>query len=87
MSQYEIYEKATIAFQKLKVESGDVIVISFPEDIDPQQLQAAAMMFAERSQEIGAHIICAANNITVNTLTEAELNAAGYYRKEDDDIS
>ena len=77
---YELYENATIAFQKLKAQKGDVIVITFPENIDPRQLQAAAEMFSERSKEIGVHIICAAAGITVGNLPEAELNAAGYYR-------
>lgn len=78
---YEIYEKASISFQKLKAKPGDIVIIGFPENMDPRQLNAAAQMFGERSQEIGVHIICSVGNITVSDLPEAELNAAGYYKR------
>jgi hypothetical protein len=78
---YDIYEKATIGFQKLKAGPGDIVVITFPENIDPRQMEAAALMFGERSKEMGIHIICTSQGITANDLSEAELNACGYYKK------
>ena len=76
---YKTYDKATLAFQKLSVREGDVIVISFPADIEPAQMQ----LFAEQLQPNipeDVTILCTRGGVTIQNLPEAEMNKMGWHR-------
>jgi len=76
---HKIYDRASLAFQKLSPKDGDVIVISFPADIEPLQMQ----LFAEGLQPHipkGVTILCSRSGVTIQNLPEAEMNALGWYK-------
>jgi len=76
---YKTYDKATLAFQKLSPMEGDIIVISFPKDIEPMQMQ----LFAEQLQPQipdDVTILCTRAGVTIQTLPEAEMNKMGWYK-------
>lgn len=78
---YEVYEKATIAFQKLKAQKGDIVVVNFPSNINRDQMAATAEMLGERSRELGVHILCTTAGITIEDLPEETLNKLGYFKR------
>ena len=76
---YKVYNKATIAFQTLSPHAGDVVVITFPDDIHPTQMQ----LFAEQLQPTipdDVTILCTRAGVTVQSLPEAEMNKMGWYK-------
>ena len=76
---YKIYDNATLAFQKLDTREGDIIIISFPDDIHPNQMQ----MFAKQLQPHipdDVTILCTRAGVTVNSLPESEMNKMGWYK-------
>ncbi len=76
---YKIYDKAELAFQKLDALAGDVIVITFPADIHPAQMQS----FAEQIQPNvpdDVTILCTRAGVTVESFPEAEMNKMGWYK-------
>lgn len=82
---YEVYEKATLAFEKLKAQKGDIIVVEFPSKINKRQMAATAELLGERSRELGVHILCVTQGITVRDLSEKTLNELGYYKQQGPD--
>lgn len=78
-NDYKIYDKATLAFQQLSPMEGDLIVISFPKDIEPMQMQ----LFAEQLQPQvpdDVTILCTRAGVTVDSFPESEMNKIGWYR-------
>lgn len=61
--------------RKLELRDGDVICL--PADTDPEQVQAFSCMLAEARQ--GQRFILVLGDI--QSLDEAAMNAAGWYRK------
>ncbi len=79
MDNYKTYDQAEIAFKKLKVSAGDIIVITFPSDIEPKQME----MFGEQINPLipeDVTILCTRSGVTVETLSKDVLNAAGWYK-------
>ena len=76
---YKIYDKVQASFQKLEPTSGDIIIIKFPEDIHPKQME----VFAENLYGIipeQVTILCTRDGVEINKISEAEMNLNGWYR-------
>jgi len=76
---YKIYDQAQIVLDKINPVEGDVIVISFPNDIEPAQRQA----FAESMQPIipdDVTILCTREGVTVENFPESQMNKLGWYK-------
>lgn len=86
VDNYKAYDKATLAFQKLSPHEGDIIVITFPDDIQPQQMQ----LFAEQLQPQipdDVTILCARAGVTIESLPELEMNNLGWYKFDNKTIN
>lgn len=76
---YKTYDHATLAFKKLSPHKGDIIIISFPDDIHPQQMQ----LFTEQLQPQipdDVTILCTRAGVSIKKLPEIEMNKLGWYR-------
>lgn len=79
MDDYKIYDKARLAFEKLEVSEGDIVVVKFPDDILPEQMS----LFAEGLQEHtppGVLVLCTRAGVEIETFTETEMNKHGWYK-------
>lgn len=76
---YKIYEQAEIAFKKLKVNDGDIIIITFPSDIEPKQMELFGKQISPLIPE-DVTVLCTRSGVTVETLPKDVLNAAGWYK-------
>jgi len=76
---YRTYDKATLAFQKLDALPGDVIVITFPADILPEQMQSFAEQIQPNVPE-DVTILCTRSGVTVESFPEARMNELGWYK-------
>ena len=76
---YKTYDKATLAFQKLDPKEGDIIIINFPNDIHPAQMQLFAEQLQPQIPE-DVTILCTRAGVTVQSLPEAEMNKMGWYK-------
>ena len=77
-ARVEIYKKAQIAFKKLSPKDGDIVVIKFPDNIHPQQMET----FAEHMDGIipeGVTIFCTRSAVEIDCLPKQELNDLGWY--------
>jgi len=77
--EYKTYDHAEIAFKKLKVNAGDIIIITFPVDIEPNQMQ----LFADQLNPLipeDVTVLCTRSGVTVETLSHETLNKAGWYK-------
>ena len=75
----KVYEGAEIAFEKLSPRDGDTMVISFPADIDPNQM----IEFGYEMDSIipeGVTVLCMRAGMTVELLSEEEMNSVGWYK-------
>jgi len=77
--EYKEYDKATIAFKKLAPNPGDVIVITFPADIEPLQMEAFGLQLQPHIPEDVA-ILCTRDGVKVETLSEHQMNEMGWYK-------
>lgn len=76
---YKTYDKATLAFQKLNPSEGDVIIITFPDDIHPQQMQLFAEQLQPQIPE-DVTILCTRAGVTIENFSEVEMNKMGWYK-------
>lgn len=79
VDNYKVYDKATLAFQKLKPRDGDIIVITFPDDIQPQQMQNFAEQLQPQIPD-DVTILCTRAGVTIDNLPESEMNKLGWYK-------
>lgn len=73
------YKSATLAFQKLNPSKGNVIVITFPADIIPEQMQVFANELQPNVPE-DVTVICTRLGITIEELPETQMNKFGWYK-------
>ncbi len=73
------YEKAQLAFQKLEVRAGDVVVVTFPVDIEPIQMEEFGLQLQPYIPEDVA-ILCTRQGVKVETLSEIQMNQMGWYK-------
>ena len=75
----KVYEGAEIAFEKLSPRNGDTMVISFPADIDPDQMVEFGIEMDSVIPE-GVTVLCLRGGMTVELLSEENMNSVGWYK-------
>ena len=75
----KVYESAEIAFEKLSPREGDTIVISFPADIDPNQMVEFGVEM-DGVMTAGVTVLCMRAGMTVELLSEKDMNSVGWYK-------
>jgi len=78
-SGYKIYDKAEIAFEKMQPADGDIMVITFPADVDPNQMA----MFGENLNQLvpeGVTVLLTRSGMKVELMKEAEMNKLGWHK-------
>ncbi len=83
---YKIYETATLAFQKLSPVDGDVIVIKFPADVEPMQMNLFCENLADE-MENGITILGTRSGMEVEQVPESQMNKMGWYRFDTDKMN
>jgi len=73
-----IYERADVAFKKLEPHDGDIVLVTFPSDIDMKQIQAFAH-YMEAAVPDGITVFCTHDNVDMKVLPKEQLNALGWY--------
>lgn len=76
---YKVYDTAQVAFQKLSPSDGDIMVIKFPADIHPEQMQA----FGEGLQgqiPDGVTVLCTRSGMEIENIPETAMNQMGWYK-------
>lgn len=79
----KIYEQATVAFERLRVEEGDTILINFPADMNPAQMHSVSIVFEALRDKYQCDIIGLTQGITVDCISEEDMNKLGWYRKKE----
>ena len=77
----KIYDQATLAFQKLSPNEGDVVAVMFPNDIVHEQMVAVAEMLQPLTKEHGCSIVCLREGIQLHQIPEEKMNELGWFRK------
>lgn len=86
--EYQGHETARIAIEKLSPKNGDVIVVTFPEDILREQMEEFAKSLNKNLEETGNTgivVITMKGDTSVSLLTEEALNEAGYFKADYND--
>jgi len=79
----KFYDEARLIIQKLSPKEGDVIAINFPTDMAIQQIHSVVAYLNQVAEEFGCAIMCLGQGLTMEILTEEEMNRLGWYRKSD----
>jgi hypothetical protein len=83
---YKVYDTAQVAFQKLEPTDGDVMVIRFPADIHPMQMQKFADGLQGQVPK-GVTVLCTRSGMEIENFSEAKMNALGWYKLDQTKIS
>jgi len=78
-SGYKIYDKAEIAFEKMQPSDGDIMVITFPADVDPNQMA----IFGENLNQLvpeGVTVLLTRSGMKVELMKESEMNKLGWHK-------
>lgn len=82
---YKVYDTAQVAFRKLEPTDGDVLVIKFPPDIHPAQMQAFGDDLQGKIPK-GVTVLCTRSGMEVENYSEAEMNAKGWYKLDQNKV-
>lgn len=74
-----IYEKATIAFQKLDVQPGNIVVVHFPADIEHEQMNEVAQQLRPALPP-KVVVLCVRAGVTIEALSEVYMNKLGWFK-------
>ncbi len=74
-----VYNRVSLAFTKLEVRDGDIVTISFPDDMAEEQMQQAASEILPAIPN-GATVLCLRDGMTLDVLHESDLNELGWYK-------
>lgn len=83
---YQLYEKTDLGLNLLKAKPGDVLTVTFPDDMDPRQMHAALLQMHEATNEIGVHIVGLTQGITMQHVPQKEMNRLGWYKLHDGQV-
>jgi len=78
-SGYKTYDRAEIAFEKLQPDAGDLIVITFPPDIHPRQME----MFGENLNDLVPEDVTSLltrSGMKIELFDEAQMNKLGWHK-------
>ena len=83
-------ETVSLSIQHLEPSDGDVIVVTFPNEVLREQMDLFAQGLNENLKATGniadVTILCVKGDVGVNLVTEEVLNEAGYYRAVPDEL-
>ena len=83
---YKVYDTAQVAFQKLEPTDGDVMVIKFPADIHPAQMEAFGAGLQGQIPD-GVTVLCTRSGMDIQNFSEAEMNANGWYKLDQSKVN
>ncbi len=76
---FKVYEKASLAFQKLEPNPGDIISVRFPDDIHPVQMEKFAEGLRAHLPE-DVVLLCLRAGTSIDKIPETEMNKHGWYK-------
>ena len=79
----KFYEQARVAFKKLSPKKGDVLCVSFPADMPMGQVQTTVGYLQQLGNEFECAVIALGQGITMDVMTEQDMNELGWYRDPD----
>ena len=74
----ETVTRADLMFSKLSAKDGDIIVVTFPQNVEMEQMAAFAH-YMEESIPDGVTVFCTKEGVTLEHLPKEQLNALGWY--------
>lgn len=83
MPKEKFYDQARVTFQKLTVRKGDLVTVSFPEDMTPLQVQSTVDYLGQLATEFGCAVVALGNGIQLDKLPEEQMNELGWFKAED----
>jgi len=85
-SGYKTYKHAEVVFEKMQPVDGDIMVITFPPDIHPTQME----MFGENLNHLvpeGVTVLLTRSGMKVEMFNESEMNKIGWHKFDTDKIN
>lgn len=76
----KFYDQATIAFEKLRIEKGDVVIVNFPPDMSTEQVHSVQLAFDHLCDMYKCNVIMIGSGLTINAISEENMNKLGWYR-------
>jgi len=80
MKDQKIYDQAQLTFQRLRPQPGDVVAVSFPDDIVHEQMTKMADIFQTFAKEYDITVICLRQGITLQHVPEHRMNELGWFK-------
>lgn len=80
---YNVYEKSAVVFEKLSAKSGDLITITVPANMNPQQMKAFSLLIQESIADYlpeGVNAVIVASNIQVEHWPKEMMARHGWYK-------
>lgn len=80
---YNVYEKSAVAFEKLSAKSGDLITITVPADMDPQQMKAFSLLIQESIADNlpeGVTTVIVASNVQIEHWPREMMARHGWHK-------
>jgi hypothetical protein len=84
---YDWTQKATVAFQKLSPRPGDILTVTLPDTVRPEQIAQIQVYVADVLQDleldgkVGCMIVV--GGLDMQVLRAETMNELGWYRKDD----
>ncbi len=82
----KVYDTATLAFKKLNPNPGDVIIVTFPTDIEHYQMENFGAELQPHIPDDVA-IVCTREGVTVETMSELQMNKLGWYKFDTEKVN
>lgn len=76
----KFYEQARIMIQKLSPEPGDILTINFPDDMSTEQVHSTIKYLQYLGEQFECTVIALSRGISLDTISEKQMNSFGWYR-------
>lgn len=76
---FNVYNQAQVAFQRLSPKEGDIIAVYFPDDIHPQQMALVAEEIQHHVPD-GVAVACLRKGVQMELLDERQMEELGWVR-------
>ncbi len=83
----KFYEQATLTFEKLNITPGDVVIVNFPADMDPQQIHGVQLAFEELRRVHDCDVILLGSGMSIDAISEENMNKLGWYKGPKEEAS
>ncbi len=78
----EIVDRTRVMMKKLKTRDGDMVVVTFKQDVPDQQIVAFSEYMTESIPD-GVTVVCTKDTVTMDHLPKDLLNSLGWYNIND----